>query len=295
MSHRDASILNRSPFALLVAGLICALFAVLVASRPVGASEEPAQYVVRIHTYYRAEGGAIDVAETETTVSAQYFVNAHKWDASAIPISVRYNPVGEPADYGLATVLQQSIGTWNAVTPSTFSFTWAGGGTGPVGTCGGSISLDGQNTVKFEALPGVVLGQTCTVWNSNQGANAKLVEFDMQLDSDANTWSSAPATPAGKYDLYSTVLHELGHAAGLGHSAQSTAVMFATIGGGVQRRVLTPDDIAGLQAAYPGGGTATPTATQPTPTPTSSPVPTAVPTSLPSLTNRIRAPLLARD
>ncbi len=290
MSFRTESIRHRAPFILLAAGLACALGAILVASRPVAATGEPERYVVRTYTYYRAEGGAVDIEESETTVSAQYFVNAHRWDAGAMPVSVRYNSAGQPADYGLAQVLQQSLGAWNAVSPTSFSFSWAGSGTGPVGACGDTINLDGQNTVKFETLPGVVLGQTCTVWNSNQGPNAKLVEFDMQLDDDAYTWSSAATTPAGKYDIYSTVLHELGHAAGLGHSAESSAVMFATIGGGVQRRALTADDTAGLQAAYPGAGAATPSST-----PSSTPVPTPFATSAPALTNQARAPLLARD
>ncbi len=240
------------------------------------------------HTYYLSDDGSVAVDEDESSVAAQYVVNAHRWDPSSLPLPVQFNSTGQPADYGTSTIIQNAIATWNAVTPSTFSFTWGGAGTGSVGACGGSITLDGHNTVKFEPLPGLTLGQTCTVWNVAAGANAKLVEFDMQLDADVNTWSGTDQPQAGKYDIASTILHELGHAAGLGHSGQSAAVMYPTLPGGVAKRSLTADDISGLQAAYPGGAPATPTSVAATASPTSvGPLP---PTFI-----RARLPLVATD
>jgi hypothetical protein len=66
--------------------------------------------------------------------------------------------------------------------------------------------------------------------------------------------------------------HELGHAVGLGHSSDASAVMYAYYGGA--RCALTQDDINGILSLYSTGGAATPTATDtpssgvPTPTPT---------------------------
>ena len=88
-----------------------------------------------------------------------------------------------------------------------------------------------------------------------------LVEFDMHLDDDLNTWTAAQPPEAGRYDIGSTVLHELGRAAGLGHSSDSSAVMFPSLKKATSKRTLAADDIAGLEAAYPGGATPTPTAT----------------------------------
>jgi predicted Zn-dependent protease len=50
------------------------------------------------------------------------------------------------------------------------------------------------------------------------------------------------------YDIESVALHEFGHALGMGHSALSTAVMYAYYSG--VRQSLTSDDIAGIQALY---------------------------------------------
>lgn len=56
-------------------------------------------------------------------------------------------------------------------------------------------------------------------------------------------------TPPAEWDLYSTVLHELGHGLGLGHGLPSS-VMSSTLAPGTQRRALTEDDLAGLRALY---------------------------------------------
>jgi len=54
----------------------------------------------------------------------------------------------------------------------------------------------------------------------------------------------------GSYDvLYNLVLHEIGHAIGLGHSSKSDAVMRATIHTD-EKKVLTEDDIGGARQIY---------------------------------------------
>lgn len=273
---------HRWPIWLLSIAVLGAGLAVLIAARPAPVSAE-GEYVVVKHTFYLSDDGSVAMDEDESSVAAQYLVNAHRWDAASLPLPVQFNSAAQPAEYGTSTLIQNAIATWNAVTPSTFSFTWAGTGTGSVGACGNTINLDGHNTIKFEPLPGLTLGQTCTVWNVAAGASAKLVEFDMQLDADVTTWSATDQPQAGRYDIASTILHELGHAAGLGHSAQSTSVMYPTLPAATAKRSLTADDISGLQAAYPGGAPATPTAT-----------PTTV-VQLPPTQPRARTMSLARD
>jgi hypothetical protein len=49
-------------------------------------------------------------------------------------------------------------------------------------------------------------------------------------------------------DFYSIMLHELGHALGIGHSAVTSAVMYPSYSGA--RRTLDADDIAAIQAIY---------------------------------------------
>ncbi len=67
------------------------------------------------------------------------------------------------------------------------------------------------------------------------------------------TWSSKPAgANPGEMDIAKIAIHELGHCLGLNHSADPTAIMFASTldGSPASERVLAPDDIAGLQAIY---------------------------------------------
>ncbi len=72
---------------------------------------------------------------------------------------------------------------------------------------------------------------------------------DLHIDVN-HTWVDDPTdtNADADIDIYTVVLHEIGHALGLSHSASSTAVMNGSYGGA--RRTLTADDIAGIQAIY---------------------------------------------
>jgi hypothetical protein len=58
------------------------------------------------------------------------------------------------------------------------------------------------------------------------------------------TGADGRAVGAGQYDFESIVIHELGHALGLGHSADPTSAMYATLATGQARRALTVADLA---------------------------------------------------
>lgn len=82
---------------------------------------------------------------------------------------------------------------------------------------------------------------------------------DMHFNNDLNpaapnqlTWVDDPTDVGADQfiDFYTVVLHELGHALGLGHSNDPASVMaLYSVRGGAQR-TLTSDDIAGIQAIY---------------------------------------------
>lgn len=94
--------------------------------------------------------------------------------------------------------------------------------------------------------------------------NSEPVAGDMHLDADEH-WNVGVSV-----DLFTVVLHEAGHALGLGHSDEPTAVMYPYYR---QAYGLTSDDIAGIQALYGAPGTGQPSA-PPTPPVVSEPPPT---------------------
>ena len=282
-------------FALLLAGLLLGAAALGAQRSTPTLADSPQEYVVVRHVLVASPDGSVAVdEESESRVVAAFKVNPNLWAANRIPVPVKFNPDGEPGGIALEGVLQTAIATWNSA-GSAFSFSWQGTSTGTTGACDTDFLVDGVNTVRFVQLPGLTLGRTCTIFGAGH-----LVEFDMEIDSDA-PWSTSLPVSEFAYDLPTTVLHELGHAAGLGHSCTgfeipctstlTKSVMYGQIGAGQSRRVLTDDDLQAIRTAYPSGA--------PTPTPTSSPSPTATPTATPTtgqpLQFRIRAPLLSRD
>jgi Tol biopolymer transport system component len=65
--------------------------------------------------------------------------------------------------------------------------------------------------------------------------------------------SDSSAVGANQYDFQTVVTHELGHSLGLGHSADTSSVMFPYLATGAARRSLTNND---LQVLDSDGGTA---------------------------------------
>lgn len=101
---------------------------------------------------------------------------------------------------------------------------------------------DGYNNITMISTTADYLAQ-CPWWTSNN----EITEADINFN-PAYSWSSNPTS--GQYDIQSVFTHELGHALGLGHSSNSSAVMQATIGDGVKRRTISNDDILGIEDIY---------------------------------------------
>lgn len=72
---------------------------------------------------------------------------------------------------------------------------------------------------------------------------------DVHINHD-KVWVDVAAGGSGGFDLWSVVLHELGHSLGLGHTADPSTIMYPFLSPNTARRTLAPDDIAGINALY---------------------------------------------
>ena len=241
---------------------------VLVVVPPDGNANEIANNAVRAQ-------GARPITKQEYSTISLFWDNFSDGDAGNDFVPVRYNGSDAPANIAgsersYMTAAQQ---TWTAVSTSNFVFS-DGENTGKcpslVAECRGRQTFVGNNDVAWiDIRDPNTLGVT---WSGTS-----IDEFDMALDNGNHTWyvDASGGVPPGAFDAQTVWLHEFGHALGLGHSAESGAVMEAYYGG--ELRTLSADDIAGVTTLYPAS-------TSPTPTPTPTPEPTPTPTPDPGTT-----------
>jgi hypothetical protein len=154
-------------------------------------------------------------------------------------------------DNYLASGGSPAVTAWNDVATSSFEFSY-GGKTDAcpslVDDCPASQAFNGVNEAGWVGLGpassdgSITLGVTWFNFRTRGGPFAAPQETDVALNSDA-TWG------VGGFDVLIVAAHEFGHAAGLGHSSDTDALMYPWY----QERaeLLGADDIAGISALYP--------------------------------------------
>lgn len=174
--------------------------------------------------------------------SAEFSLTGMNWDgrsAGAFDSGLTQNHSSLMTDAEI-DALRNTHTTWNEVDTSVFGFV-SGESTDRCPSiareCPGPQHLDGYNDVAF-----VAIGGCCTLaatWYVTSGDP----EADMVINDRVN-WNSI--------DLETVLLHENGHALGLGHSTATGSVMAATYAG--ENLTLTDDDIRGITYLYPASG-----------------------------------------
>lgn len=163
----------------------------------------------------------------------------------------------------LRAAVGRATATWQAVSSATVRFEFAGMTSALPG------DADGRTTIGFLDRPELdrVLGATSFLIDTTNG---DIVEADIFLNTRF-VWSVSSQGEAGRTDVESVVLHELGHLLGLGHSAlgeteltpgggrrviASGSIMFpvAMSPGAIVDRALQPDDISGISDLYSANG-----------------------------------------
>jgi hypothetical protein len=162
-----------------------------------------------------------------------------------------YNPDGQNFPDAADAAANSAGQTWAGVPTATFADAVQGTTSDP------TIGFDGVNKIAWPS-----------VWVQSARALAvTLTTFDIAtgfiLDADVTfnrsfAFSLNPQPGDGTFDFQRVMLHEDGHVAGLDHSLDPNAVMFAALGPGPYSHALTQDDIDGISTIYPLKFTALP-------------------------------------
>jgi len=195
---------------------------------------------------YGAERGVADLVPGEFDAHAAgvndfSITQGLRWSSFSPPASYLVNPTGSGLnDEKVIASAQRAAQAWED-DPATFvDFDFAGP------TTKGPIPGDGHNVISFAPLSSSELVAR-TTWFVNPDGT---YEFDIVLNTE-HRWSDGAVR--NRYDMQSTITHELGHALGLGDLLRARAsqeIMFIEAARG-RVKGLGDGDRAGLRRLYP--------------------------------------------
>ena len=179
---------------------------------------------------------------------------------TGVPINYYVNPNQSPVAGGGTAEITRAMDAWPNQSGSSIRLQLAG----QTGACG--FAMDGVNTISFGDCQNVldppmgcsgILAQTSVIWTNetsvvNGQSFHRVIEADVVFNDGMNCFLGNPT------NLAETACHELGHSIGLAHSADPSAIMWATMRGGGRGATLGSDDRQGVLSIYPassvGGG-----------------------------------------
>jgi hypothetical protein len=183
-----------------------------------------------------------------SAAAGAYVLNGPKWGISQIPYYI--NPVnGDMSETDAITAIQAAAMNWTSQSNAAISLYYMGR------TSGSSLTKNDRNEVFFRnASAGSTAAEVYWWYDSNY----RLVEADMVFyDGGFRFFPGSSGCASGLY-LEDVATHEFGHVLGLGHSSVSTATMAPSVQWcSMATRSLDGDDLAGVEALYPPGGTNT--------------------------------------
>jgi hypothetical protein len=171
-------------------------------------------------------------------------------------VSFYVNPTSSPIAGGAPNELGRAMNAWGAQSGANISMRVAGQ-SGSCGMVGDNVSVISFGDCMGQLTPPVgcagVVAITQTSWTSETrsvGGKSynRITEADLVFNRGMDCFLSVSA------NLAEVACHELGHAIGLAHSSDASAIMFATAHGHGRDATLGSDDRDGILSIYPSSG-----------------------------------------
>ncbi len=134
--------------------------------------------------------------------------------------------------------------------------------------CGVSFTYQGRDEAAVPgAYDGVNLVSFLTEWSDDPAVLSApviviegddIVEADVAINGQYFAWTLDGADGITRFDLQSTVTHEVGHVLGLWHATDPDASLHSSRNGSLEGRTLDEDDLEGLCDLYDSARAATP-------------------------------------
>ena len=185
---------------------------------------------------------------TKSTCYA-FIANSTSWNVAEDYV-LDFTNISGMSESFVSNTIQTGLKTWNDQVNGTIF------GSQIAGTVDGAdtVSPDDKNEVYFSEIAEPNVIAVTITWGIFSGppAGRKLVEWDQVYDDVEFAWGNAD-TNTSVMDLLNIAVHELGHAAGMGHpeSACTEESMFAYAAAGERKkRDLNDGDITGIKKLY---------------------------------------------
>jgi matrixin/putative Ig domain-containing protein len=188
-----------------------------------------------------------------------YVAGPLRWMEADLGQPVRYyvNPNSCPVAGGGSAETGRAMAAWPNQSGANIQLQVAG----QTGSCG--ISFDNRNTISFgdclnQLDPPIggcsgVVGQTTVAW-VNDSKTIGGTTFNKLMEADTVFNKGMDCFLSNSANFAEVMCHELGHSIGLGHSADTAAIMWATAHGRGRDANLGADDRSGILSIYPSIG-----------------------------------------